>query len=70
MGVATNEKLCDDTDTIDYMEFVEAQIRYIRTDPVLNKLPGMAFYAPLKLSQDNIFKVNDMVKKYFADFGK
>ncbi|MFC1607582.1 hypothetical protein ACFL47_06380 [Candidatus Latescibacterota bacterium] len=70
MGIAVNEKMCDDTDIIDYMDFVEAQIRYIRTDPLLKKLPGMAFYAPMKLGQVNIGRLDDMVKRYFADFGE
>ena len=64
-GVGIHEKLFDDDPDIDYMEFVEAQLRYISTEPLLKKTAGLAFYAPMKLSQKNILFLDKLVVKYF-----
>ena len=65
MGVGVHEKLFDDDPDIEYSAFIEAQIRYIKTDPVMQKLPGLAFYAPMKLSQKNISFLNTLLRKYY-----
>ena len=46
------------------MTIVEVQLRTIANDPVLKKLPGLAFYAPMKLSQGNIGRLDELVRKY------
>lgn len=65
LGLGVHEKLFDDDPKIDYGTFIEAQIRYIASDPVLKKLPGLAFYAPMKLSQKNIGLLDAYIKKYY-----
>ncbi len=65
MGIGVHEALFADDLSIEYGDFVEAQIRYIANDPVLRDLPGLAFYAPMKLSQDNIRRLDNVVRKYY-----
>ena len=65
LGIGVNESLFDNDPSIDYMTFIEAQLRTIVTDPVLKKLPGLAFYAPMKLSQKNVRLLDELVRKYF-----
>ena len=65
MGLGVHEKLFNDVPEIDYGEFIEAQIRYIAADPVLKNLPGLAFYAPMKLSQENIRRLDETIQKYY-----
>jgi hypothetical protein len=60
-----HETLFNDDPEIDYMEFVEAQIRYIVRNTLLAKLPGLAFYAPMKLSQNNILRLNSIIRSYY-----
>jgi hypothetical protein len=64
-GIGVHETLFNDDPEIDYMEFVEAQIRYIVRNPLLAKLPGLAFYAPMKLSQNNILRLNSIIRSYY-----
>lgn len=67
MGIGVHETLFNDDPAIDYMEFVEAQIRYIVRNPALAKLPGLAFYSPMKLSQENIRRLDSMVRTHYRD---
>ena len=56
----------DNDPAIDYGAFIEAQLRTIVSDPVLKTLPGLAFYAPMKLSQKNIRMMDVLVRRYFT----
>ncbi len=65
MGIGVHESLYNDDPLIDYGVFLEAQIRYITGDPVLSRLPGLAFYAPMKLSMEHIRLLDSLVRKYY-----
>ncbi|MHB9030726.1 MAG: hypothetical protein ACYC9O_18315 [Candidatus Latescibacterota bacterium] len=67
LGIGVHETLFNDDPAVDYMEFVEAQIRYIVRNPALATLPGLAFYSPMKLSQENIRRLNGMILTYYRD---
>ncbi|MBN1295081.1 MAG: hypothetical protein JXB48_24820 [Candidatus Latescibacteria bacterium] len=66
LGLGVHEKLFDDVPDIDYGDFIEAQIRCISNDPVLQKLPGLAFYAPMALSQKNIGRLDELIFEYYS----
>jgi len=65
MGLGVNARLFDDTTSLDFGEFIESQIRFIRTDPVLRQLPGLAFYTPARLSQAGIARLDSLLVKYY-----
>ncbi len=66
MGMGVHEKLFNDRGDIDYTGFIEAQVRYLTTTPGLKDLPGLAFYAPLALTQERIGVLDGLIRRYYG----
>jgi hypothetical protein len=65
IGIGVHEKLYNDVPGIDYGDFLEAQIRAIRTDPLLKTLPGLALWAPNHAGAETLQRLDRVIKKYY-----
>lgn len=61
LGLGVNENLFDDDPSVDFGDFLEAQVRYIRNDPVLRTIPGLAFYTPVRLSLERMKRLDALL---------
>jgi len=64
IGFGCHEKLWDTVDSIDYGDFLEAQLNAIVSDPVLLGLPGLALYKPSGLSEANFRRLDALLGDY------
>jgi hypothetical protein len=66
VGIGLYPKMDNDRNVI-FREHVLSQIRHLRTDSFLNKLPGIALYAPVYLSPEDQKWLDLVLMEYFLD---
>lgn len=66
VGIGLYPKMDNDRNVI-FREHVLSQIRYLRKDSFLKKLPGIALYAPVYLSPEDQKWLDLVLMEYFLD---
>ncbi|HUS52080.1 MAG TPA: carbohydrate binding domain-containing protein [Candidatus Bathyarchaeia archaeon] len=68
LGTADTEDWAYDRDpSVDFPDFLDAEIHYIRNTSILKDLPGIAFYSYALTRPETITWINKLVRHYYLD---
>jgi len=57
----------DDSDALDFKDFLDEQFHLLTNDPVLKQTPGVAFWPFYRARADTIAHVNELIRHYYQE---